>query len=442
MEYFKQWFYSSDDFVGEGGLASVYLCYHPEKKHQKYALKKITDKTDIDIFDAEVELMQAIKGIKGTPALIDKGFDSEGYPCLVIEYIEGVTLEKYIKRHGVLSLEETVYFTNEILKILEQVHVAGVVYLDFSPTNIIINWPQVTLIDWGVSKKIDGEISENFYGNKRYSPPEVYYGTFSTASDFYSVAWLMVYCLSGRRPYQFDKYYEPSNEYEYNCLSHCFEAPSLPDSVPQIVRPLIYQWLNKDPEKRSISYDIYSAIDSATGSPSDFDEFKNRKQIGFEHDPYVYGAINGMPCYQIRHAHWLMKNDNLEDARYWAESADDLGYAPGTRMLAEILMANENRGELSDKVISLLEKATANGDLRAAYLLANEYYLSKKRADFDRILPSLLRAAHYRDKGALLLAAQYYLKNKKDTKKAKYYAEKAAKMGFSRARDFIKKYKL
>ncbi len=442
MEYFKKWFYTNDDFVGEGGLASVYLCYHPEKRHQKYVLKKITDKADVDIFDAEVELMQIIKDIKGTPTLIDKGIDSEGHPCLVMEYIEGVTLDRYIKRHGTMSLEQAVYFVDEILKIIAQAHKSGVIYLDFRPSNIIVNWPKVTLIDWGVSKKTDGEVSENFYGNKHYSPPEVYYGKFSPASDFYSVAWLLVYCLSGRRPYQFDKYYEPSNQYEYNCLSHCFEAPDLSDRVPQVIRPLIYQWLRKDPEKRAISYDIYSAIDSAKGNLSDFDKFKNRKQLGFEHDPYVYGAINGMPCYQVRHAHWLVEQDQPEDARYWAESADDLGYAPGTRLLAEILMANETRGELSEQVISLLEKATANGDLRAAYLLANEYYLLKKSTDFDRILPSLLRAAHYRDKGALLLAAKYFLTRKKDTRYAKYYAEKAARMGFGRAKSFIKKYKL
>jgi len=168
--------------LGKGSQGSVYLAKDPTLD-RLVAVKVLTA--------AEAELSS--RGENGAPleALIasklnhpnivpiyDAGECDVG-PFLIFEYVKGDTLAKILKANGPYSIEEAVPIFSAILKALATAHAAGILHLDLSPRNILLDQDNVPrVMDFGLSQFVNVAAagSKSATGTLRYMAPEHFLG--------------------------------------------------------------------------------------------------------------------------------------------------------------------------------------------------------------------------------------------------------------------------
>ncbi len=143
----------------------------------------------------------------------DFGTTSEGYPFLVMERLEGETLEERIAR-GPLPVSLAVELHGQLLDALAAAHAAGVLHRDVKPANVLVGaLPSdavvVTLLDFGLaalsegagtSKLTDGGV---VLGSPAYLAPERLLGQPADArADLYAVGVCLFEALTGTRPFE------------------------------------------------------------------------------------------------------------------------------------------------------------------------------------------------------------------------------------------------
>ena len=80
---------------------------------------------------------------------------------IAMEYIEGITLKDYIRKRGVLSFNEIISYTEQILHALEHAHENGIVHRDIKPQNImLLRNGLIKVTDFGIAKVNGGGVNE------------------------------------------------------------------------------------------------------------------------------------------------------------------------------------------------------------------------------------------------------------------------------------------
>lgn len=94
-------------------------------------------------------------------------------PCIVLEYVDGITLREYIKGNN-LSYKEIICCIDELCQALSYIHTRQIVHRDLKPENILItaNGHHVKLIDFGFSDADSYAILKEPAGTHRYAAPE------------------------------------------------------------------------------------------------------------------------------------------------------------------------------------------------------------------------------------------------------------------------------
>ncbi len=143
---------------------------------------------------------------------INEVFEANNTAYYVMEYLEGESLDDYIRRVGPLTQEQTVYFLRPVVEAVALLHANRLTHYDIKPQNIIIapgsdGVPQPVLIDFGLSKHYDESgraTSTTPVGGHSpgYSPIEQYSGIagFSPAADVYALGATAYHCLTGHAP--------------------------------------------------------------------------------------------------------------------------------------------------------------------------------------------------------------------------------------------------
>ncbi len=143
---------------------------------------------------------------------INEVFEANNTAYYVMEYLEGESLDDYIRRVGPLTQEQTAYFLRPIVEAVALLHANRLTHYDIKPQNIIIapgsdGVPRPVLIDFGLSKHYDESgraTSTTPVGGHSpgYSPIEQYSGIagFSPAADVYALGATAYHCLTGHAP--------------------------------------------------------------------------------------------------------------------------------------------------------------------------------------------------------------------------------------------------
>jgi serine/threonine protein kinase len=133
-----------------------------------------------------------------------------------MELLDGVTLEKYLKKTGPLSIDYVVALAVQLIFGLLYAHENGVVHRDIKPANIMLLNPEqpeeglVKIVDFGIAKLVqseDGEIQAltrtgEIFGSPLYMSPEQCKGsTIDRRSDIYSLGCVLFECLTGAQPF-------------------------------------------------------------------------------------------------------------------------------------------------------------------------------------------------------------------------------------------------
>ncbi len=99
-------------------------------------------------------------------SLVDELTATEGQPFIVMEYLEGKDLGRYLKAGASFSIEEAIEFTVQAAEALAQAHRAGVIHRDIKPGNLFLTLlpdgrPLVKMLDFGISKVVEEAAQEN-----------------------------------------------------------------------------------------------------------------------------------------------------------------------------------------------------------------------------------------------------------------------------------------
>lgn len=239
---------------GRGGMAVVYKAYDGVLQ-RTVALKVL-----LPLLSSNAEFVQRFRREAITSAnlrhpnivvIYDVGAH-EDYQYMVMEYLEGPTLQQEIELKGVLSLERTVSILGQLTEALENAHQQHLVHRDIKPANIIIGaQDHVTLTDFGLvkavsSSKITGEGVA--VGTLRYMSPEQAEGRLlDYRSDLYSLGVVVYEMLTGRTPYSGETPHQTLHELVY-------EPPIRPSTINPRVDPAVenalLQALAKEPGSR------------------------------------------------------------------------------------------------------------------------------------------------------------------------------------------------
>jgi len=204
------------DIIGKGGFGVVYKALHKTKGYFS-AIKKIKiikkKKKDRDNGgnDTQSSLMAEINLLKVlSHHNIVRYYDhipTSSHSYIVMEFIENGSLEKIIKRHGLLPESLVNVYISQVLNGLEYLHRQGVIHRDIKAANLLISTDgSIKLADFGVATKVSDLSSDNpddaFAGTPYWMAPEVIQMQgISTACDVWSLGCTIIELLTGTPPY-------------------------------------------------------------------------------------------------------------------------------------------------------------------------------------------------------------------------------------------------
>lgn len=194
------------EHIGSGGMADVYKAKC--RKSNSYVAIKILrkeyneDETLIRRFTSEARSTSDLHH-PNVVGILDEGTD-QGIHYIVMELAEGMTLKRYIRRYGRLSVRETVDFAIQIASGIQAAHEHHIVHRDIKPQNIIVSDSgKIKVTDFGIAKAATGDtIASSTMGSVRYLSPEQARGGYSDArSDIYSLGITMYEMATGKVPF-------------------------------------------------------------------------------------------------------------------------------------------------------------------------------------------------------------------------------------------------
>ena len=202
--------------IGEGGMGAVYEARH-EHLGSSVALKFLHPELSqrpgiVARFLQEGRVSASIKSIHVTQVMdVDQTPDGSAY--LVMELLEGETLESRLERGKPLPLFDAVEIGLQILSALEVAHARGIVHRDLKPDNVWLTpsaaGPVVKLLDFGIAKlKASTEVQQvstrpgSIMGTPAYMAPEqaISADQVDHRADLYSFGVMLYEMLSGKRP--------------------------------------------------------------------------------------------------------------------------------------------------------------------------------------------------------------------------------------------------
>jgi serine/threonine protein kinase len=238
--------------IASGGFGQVYKAWDPQLE-RVVAVKLLNmggciDQEGLDRFLREAKISSALLH-KNIVRTYSYGLLNDVTPYLVLEYVEGTSLEQVLNEHDKLAAAQAVEIVLSVLDALDYAHQQGVVHRDIKPANILLT-PDLTSIkiaDFGLARRyeVDSTLTKTGFvqGTPQFmSPEQISGGVVDGRSDLYAVACMLCLMLSGRLP--FTSVTELGFLYE-----HVHSDPQLP-RLPVVLAKAILRALEKNPDAR------------------------------------------------------------------------------------------------------------------------------------------------------------------------------------------------
>lgn len=193
--------YKIKSYLGGGRFGDVYLA-EDTIINEDFALKifRSAPGTSVSSLLKEIKTLYSLEHPSIVRYYTTEMF--EGKLILVTEYIKGTTLRKFIEENAPVSLESVQKIISPVCDALDYAHSRGIVHRDIKPENIMIcEDGRVKLMDFGLAKFLEGEISQSIAGTPSYMAPECWAGKYSPASDQWSLAVIVFELLTGVNPF-------------------------------------------------------------------------------------------------------------------------------------------------------------------------------------------------------------------------------------------------
>jgi len=242
--------------LGRGGMAVVYKAYQPSL-NRYVAIKVLPPQFAFD----EEFVQRFLREARSAAALhhpnimtIHDVSQQDGYYFIVMEYVEGKTLDQVVADSGRLPLPRIQRIIAQVVNALEHAHQRGLIHRDIKPTNIMVDEERndhVTLMDFGLVRAAeDSGLTKTgtIVGTPEYMSPEQAEGEdIDHRTDIYSLGVVLYKMLTGRVPFS-------KSTPHAVLIAHMTQEPpsisSISPGLPAPIEAVVRKALAKDRDKR------------------------------------------------------------------------------------------------------------------------------------------------------------------------------------------------
>lgn len=251
--------------IGQGGMGAVYKAADSKYNNRAVAIKEMSR-----VGLTPVRLLEAEEAFKHETDLlaellhpnlprIYEHFTERERSYLVMDFIEGETMEDYLNKAGggPLPVEQVMGWARELCDVLSYLHThkPPIVFRDLKPANIMISDSEhIFLIDFGIARifKPGKQHDTVALGSPGYAAPEQYgKAQSSPRSDIYSLGALLHHLLTGLDPSEQPFFFRPASQVN--------------PAVNPALEALLKQCLDMDSTRRPASaHEVWQALERAT----------------------------------------------------------------------------------------------------------------------------------------------------------------------------------
>ncbi|MBV9946339.1 MAG: protein kinase [Myxococcales bacterium] len=205
--------------IARGGMGLVFEAHHRFTR-RTVALKLLPDvlRTQPEAHDRLLREAHALATVRhpGFVEVLDAGVCPDNGPYVVLEMLDGRTLDGILAARRRLSIEDAVQVGRQVCDAVAHAHARGVVHRDIKSSNVFvarneIGGEAVKLIDLGVAALAEGRLAQHdrklttahaVIGTPEYMAPEQLFGQEVDArTDVYAIGMTLFECLTGEVPY-------------------------------------------------------------------------------------------------------------------------------------------------------------------------------------------------------------------------------------------------
>ena len=258
--------------LGAGGMGQVYKVRNvisDRVEAMKVLLPDLVNQPDLaDRFLREIKVQASLE--HPNIAALRTAVRVENQLFMVMEFVEGVTLDQRLK-DGPLPPAEAVNYITQVLSALEYAHARGVVHRDLKPANMMLTPAGVVkLMDFGIARSAaDNKLTQTgtTVGSLYYMSPEQIQGVTApdARSDIYSVGVSLYELVTGKRPFDGDS--------QFAIMSAHLQGTPIPPvtidpRLPQLLNDVILMSVAKDANARfQTAGAVRNALSSLVSEP-------------------------------------------------------------------------------------------------------------------------------------------------------------------------------
>ncbi|MBP1578269.1 MAG: Stk1 family PASTA domain-containing Ser/Thr kinase, partial [Oscillospiraceae bacterium] len=278
--------YQISELVGVGGMANIYRATDVTDG------KEVAVKILREEFYQNDEFLRRFKNESKAIAMLShkniiKVYDvcfERNIRCIVMEYVDGITLKEYMEEQNPLGWKETLHFVLQILQALSHAHSRGIVHRDIKPQNVmLLSDARIKITDFGIARFARSEahsITDRAIGSVHYISPEQARGEHTDQrADIYSVGVMLYEMLTGQLPFDAESPISVAlKQIELKAKKPRSINPEIPEGLEQITM----RAMEKDPELR---------YQSAEEMLKDIERFKQDPSVKFEYQYLTDEAV-------------------------------------------------------------------------------------------------------------------------------------------------------
>ncbi|MDZ4836844.1 MAG: protein kinase [Candidatus Melainabacteria bacterium] len=208
--------YVVKELLGQGGMGRVFRA-HDNLLDRDVAVKLLNRELRDDYFVRRFQQeARAASQLKHTNILcvLDFGLVSQTQPYLIMEWVDGATLDQVMDRDGKFTISHAVEICIKLAEGMQHAHRNGIIHRDLKPSNIMLSQTEigerVLILDFGIAKMVDDPtergmltMTGQIIGSPRCISPEQARGEqLDGRSDIYSLGCVMFELFAGRPPYR------------------------------------------------------------------------------------------------------------------------------------------------------------------------------------------------------------------------------------------------